>query len=272
MLKSIMVPLDHTSNSHGRIAAAVTLAQKFEAHIVGVHVLPTLEHMMQTVPYMPLSAEVYRDQHHIMKTKARELWDDFEDNMKHADIHFDRCQEEGDILSFYKLYSHCSDMTIINQAEQGSLPILDNMTSFILESGMPVMAIPKHATYPTIGKRVLVAWNDSAQSARAVHDALPILREADKVVVLTVGEEYDKKAVPAADICIYLARHGVNAEAMQGDIIGTPAEVIMITAENMNADMIVAGAWGHSRITEVIMGGVTRSLYSNRALPVFFSH
>ncbi len=271
MLKSIMVPLDHTSNSQIRITAAVTLAQKFEAHIVGVHVLPTLEHMMQTVPYMPLSAEVYRDQHHIMKTRARELWDNFEDNMKHAGIHFDRHQEEGDILSFYKLYSHCSDMTILNQAEQGSSPILDNMTSFMLESGIPVMTIPKHATYPTIGKRVLAAWNDSAQSARAVHDALPILRKADRVVVLTVGE-YDKKAVPAADICIYLARHGVNVEAMQGDITDTAAEVIMRTAENMNADMIVAGAWGHSRITEVIMGGVTKSLYSNQALPVFFSH
>jgi len=271
MIKSIMVPLDNTENSERRISAAVTLAQKFEAHIMGVHILPTLEYVMQTVPYMPYSAEAYKDYHHIMKSKAMALWDNFESHMKHADILYDRYQEEGNILSFLKLYSRCTDLTIINQNTGGVLPLMGDMASFMLESGLPVIAIPEHATYPTMGARILVAWNNSAQCARAAHDALPFLQQAEKVIVLSINE-YDSEAVPTADICLHLARHDVNVEAMQSDITDNPAEIIMLTAENMNADLVVAGAWGHARVTEVVMGGVTKNLLSNQILPVFFSH
>jgi len=271
MLKAIMVPLDNTTDSERRIAAAVTAAQKFEAHVLGVHVIPTIEHMMQTIPYMPYSVDILQDQQHILKTTAMALWDNFESSMTHAGLLFDRYQEEGDVQSYLKLYSRCADLTIINQNAGGKFPIVDDMTSFMLESGLPVLAIPEQSAYPTIGKRILVAWKDSAQCGRAVHDALPFLQMADEVIVLSVGE-YDRKAVPAADICLHLARHGVTVEAAQGDIGDTPAEVILYAAENMNADLIVAGAWGHSRVTEMIMGGVTKSLLSNQRLPVFFSH
>lgn len=271
MVKSIMVPLDNTADCDKRISAAVTIAQKFDAHIMGVHVVPTLEHMMQTIPYTPYTMANFSDYRGLMMSKAKPLWEKFEHKMSHAGILFDKYQEEGEIASYLKLYSRCSDLTIISQIGEGVLPMLGDMTSFMMESGLPVIAIPQNALYPTIGNRILVTWNNSAQCARSIHDSLPFLQRAETVNVLTVTE-YDDSAVPAADICRHLARHGVQAEALQGDTSDTAAEVIMLTAEQMNADLIIAGAWGHSRVTEIVMGGVTKKLLSNQLFPVFFSH
>jgi len=271
MLKSILILLENTADSESRMDAAVTIAQEYKAHMVGLQVLPTLEKMMKTVSYLSYPVEIYREQHHEISTQAMALWDAFEDRMKKADIAFDRHQEEGDSLSFLKSYSRSCDMTIISQAEAGTSKILDDTASFILGSGLPVIAVPEKMTCPTLGKNILIAWNDSAQSARAVHDALPLLEKADKVSILTVGE-YDKEAATTADICIQLARHGIEVTALQGDITNKPEESILLKAEDLGADLIVAGAWGHSRLREIIMGGVTKSLYSNQVFPVFFSH
>ncbi|WP_339863807.1 universal stress protein [Paremcibacter congregatus] len=271
MLKSILVPLDHKSTSERRIMAATTLGQKFGAHIQGVHVLPTLEHMMQTIPYMPYAAEVYQQHHQSLKKQAKALLEHFEHAMTGAALNYDRVLEEGDQNSIYKFYSRCADLTLVNQEDLTVGRILNQMSSFVLGSGLPVMALPENMLFPTIGERILVAWNDSAQCARATHDALPFLREAEQVTVLSVGE-YDKDQVPTADICQHLSRHNVNVEGREDGVTDNIAETILMAAEELNVDLIVAGAWGHSRITEVILGGVTQRLFSNKLLPVFLSH
>ena len=122
---------------------------------------------------------------------------------------------------------------------------------------------------------MLVCWNASREATRAITDALPILKRADHVTVLAVNPDdgAGHGAVPGADISHYLARHGVRAEANRTyaediDI----ADAILSRASDLGCDLIVMGAYGHSRVREWIFGGVTRSIMRTMTRPVLISH
>lgn len=144
------------------------------------------------------------------------------------------------------------------------------INDFIIESGLPVIIIPKDGATVDFNN-ILVAWDGGKQCAKAVHDALPILQKADKVTVLTIAED-DKNQIPEADICVKLARHGVNAEALTVNDNVPIAIRILETADSLDADLIVSGAWGHRRLREIIFGGVTKKLLSNQKYPIYLSH
>src|SRR5206468_1617267 len=140
----------------------------------------------------------------------------------------------------------------------------------------PVLVLPYAGRFETVGRRVLVGWNARREAARAVHDALPLLRQAESVTVLAIdpvrgahghGEE------PAADLALHLARHGLQVTARQTDSAGLdPADVLLNTAADEGADLIVVGGYGHSRVREVVLGGVTRRLLRTATVPVLISH
>jgi nucleotide-binding universal stress UspA family protein len=146
----------------------------------------------------------------------------------------------------------------------------------VLESGRPVVVIPFIGAPQTIGKRVMVAWNASRESVRAVNDALPVLVQSDTVEVLAInppaGETGDGD-IPCADICLHLARHGVNAvaESMQAADISV-GDVLLSRAADRGVDLIVMGAYGHSRFREIVLSGVSRRLFNHMTVPVLFSH
>jgi nucleotide-binding universal stress UspA family protein len=122
---------------------------------------------------------------------------------------------------------------------------------------------------------VLVAWKDTREARRAVHDALPILRQADEVQVLAIHEaEASSSAVlsGANEVVNWLARHGVTAVASAQPDYDSVGRSIEGAATDMDADLVVAGAFGHSRFMEWLLGGVTRHLLRSPALNVLFSH
>src|SRR3954454_13493204 len=146
----------------------------------------------------------------------------------------------------------------------------------MLSSGRPVLAVPYAGQFERVGERVLVAWNASRESTRAVNDALPLLRGAKVVTILAVNPRQGIEGhgdVPAADIALHLARHGVKAEAahtVAKDI--SEGDALLSYAADIGADLIVAGAYGHSRARELVFGGVTRTLIAEMTAPVLLSH
>jgi nucleotide-binding universal stress UspA family protein len=123
---------------------------------------------------------------------------------------------------------------------------------------------------------VLVAWNARREAVRAVNDALRILQTADRVVVLAVNPTYGESGegdIPSADICLHLARHGVKAEAetaVAQDIDVT--SLLLSHTADIGADMMVMGAYGHSRLREMVLGGVSREMLQTMTVPVLMSH
>lgn len=271
MIKTILVPICHEEGADQRIDFAIELANQFDAHIKALHILTPLETMIRSTSVDSIySIDAYTKFQKDAVEEAGKLRKKYEKKLKSAGVKFDWCQEKGDILSHFYIYSRTSDVSIISQKTAGFEDMLDHMNDFVIDSGLPVIAIPKKGVESYQGKNILVAWDGSNECAKATHLAIPLLKKASKVTVVTIAEEH-KDQVPAADICIHLSRHGVKAEALtlSGDV---PAKQrILDTAESLNSDLIVAGAWGHNRLREMVFGGVTRNLLTNQKRPVFLA-
>ncbi|CAO4178895.1 universal stress protein [Methylorubrum aminovorans] len=141
----------------------------------------------------------------------------------------------------------------------------------LFESGRPVIAVPPgHAVFA--GRRIIVAWDGSAPAARAANDAMPLLRAAEAVEIVTVGNAAEiRDAVPGAEFAPHLARHGVNVIVNDLPVSGSIGDTLRSQAGLFRADMIVMGAYRHSRTRQFFFGGVTRSLLRSCPVPLFLS-
>jgi nucleotide-binding universal stress UspA family protein len=187
---------------------------------------------------------------------------------------------EGDTVGLVALHARYADLTILGQPNSDEAfkgPSADAvLVNVMLSSGRPVLAVPYAGRFEQVGERVLVAWNASRESTRAVNDALPLLRDAKSVTVLAVNPKRGIEGhgeMPAADICLHLARHGVKAEAahtIASDI--SEGDALLSYAADIGADLIVCGGYGHSRAREMVFGGVTRTLLQEMTVPMLLSH
>jgi nucleotide-binding universal stress UspA family protein len=146
----------------------------------------------------------------------------------------------------------------------------------VIACGRPMLVTPYAGNFAAIGRRVLVAWDATREATRALHDALPLLSKAGAVTVMTVRarEANFERDRPGLDrIVRHLQRHGVAAhaeEALQGDL--PVSDVLLSRAADLDADMIVAGAYHHSQFREALLGGVSRELLEHMTVPVLMSH
>ncbi|MDG1859688.1 MAG: universal stress protein [Emcibacteraceae bacterium] len=270
MIKTILVPIGHADGAKERLDFAIDLAKKYDAHIKALHILTPVSDMFKTVPTEAYTVEAFTRYEDDLLKQAENYRAKYEAQLKSADVLYDWCQLQGSMLANLNLHSRTADVTILSQKGESYDEVMSVMHDFIIESGLPVIIIPQ-AGVSSATNNILVAWDGGRQCAKAVHDALPLLIKADKVTVLTITED-EKRQVPEADICVKLARHGVNAEALTVNDSIKVADRILRTAEEINADLIVAGAWGHVRLREIIFGGVTKQLLSNQKRSIYLSH
>ena len=140
------------------------------------------------------------------------------------------------------------------------------------------MVVPHSGKLKTPGKRVLLTWNASRESARALREALPMLQRADTVVVLSSepddGDTEIARGHPhAQELARFLESHGIESVSSGiADVDLSPSEAILGQAADMDADLIVMGAYGHTRLREIILGGVTRDLLKQSPVPLLLAH
>ncbi|KQQ13264.1 universal stress protein UspA [Methylobacterium sp. Leaf123] len=141
----------------------------------------------------------------------------------------------------------------------------------LFKSGRPVIAVPPgHAGFS--GRRIIVAWDGSAQAARAANDAMPFLRAAEAVEIVSIGDAAElRDSVPGAEFAPHLARHGVNVTVNDLPVSGSIGDTLRSQAGLFRAEMIVMGAYRHSRARQLFFGGVTRALLRSCPVPLFLS-
>jgi nucleotide-binding universal stress UspA family protein len=142
----------------------------------------------------------------------------------------------------------------------------------IMASGVPVLVLPDELRMEYRGTRFLVAWKSTPQAARAVRDALPLLARAEAVFLTEVMSPVSRYEIPAKTMADYMAAHGVPVSILQIPAGGVVEELLLGAAVSNDCDMIVAGAYGHSRLREWTLGGVTRSLLERSPLPCLLAH
>jgi nucleotide-binding universal stress UspA family protein len=145
-----------------------------------------------------------------------------------------------------------------------------------LASGRPILVVPYAGNFPNLGRRVVIGWNASREAARAVNDAMPLLTAAEIVSILTIDPREGPRAhgeLPGADISLRFGaprRQGRNRATVSADL--PVGEALLSRAGDLGADLLVMGAYGHSRARELLLGGATRSLLRSMTLPVLMSH
>jgi nucleotide-binding universal stress UspA family protein len=285
MLKDILVHLDEGPRSATRLKVAVDLARRHKAHLTGIFVSDIPGSDLFYGAGMPFAAGGGLDQMvNALRAEANSRADavanEFHDALRREGLEGEWRMVEGDTVALLALHARYADITILgqpNNEEPYKGPTPDAvLVNVMLASGRPVLAVPYAGRFERIGEHALIAWNASREATRAVNDALPLLRESKAVTVLAVNPRRGIEGhgdVPAADIALHLARHGVKAEAahtVATDI--SEGDAILSYAADLGADLIVSGGYGHSRAREMVFGGVTRTLLQEMTVPMLLSH
>jgi nucleotide-binding universal stress UspA family protein len=167
------------------------------------------------------------------------------------------------------------DLAIIGQAEPDGGTVEELIAeSTLFESGRPLIVVPYIQKGSLKLDRVMVAWDGSRQAARAIADAMPLLEKAGKVELVIVANERGKEdEIEGADMGEHLARHGLDVDVKRipgGDI--DVADALLSHVADSGTDFIVMGGYGHSRLREFVLGGVTHSILKSMTVPVLMSH
>ena len=276
MIKDVLVNLSLGERGGFAGEYAVSVAAVFEAHVAGIAFLYD--------PIIPLSGAGYIPAD-VIDTQER----DNANSTKAAAGHFARAAARAGVSvepltlstsasgageQFSRL-ARRFDLSVVGQAEPETNAIEEVIAEAALfDSGRPVIIVPYIQKAPLKLDRVMVCWDGGKTAARAVADAMPLLKRAGRVEVVIVADERGKEdEIAGADMGQHLARHNLNVEVKRitmGDI--DVADVLLSHAADVAADVIVMGGYGHSRLREFVLGGVTRSILQSMTAPVFMSH
>ncbi|MGO8713083.1 MAG: universal stress protein [Rhizomicrobium sp.] len=276
-MKDILVHINVSKHCSERLEIAALLAKSFDAHLTGLYTSAANDvsfFMMEEIAskVKPTMRAWWMQ----MRDKVRA---EFERVQRDTGIAADWLEVERDVGAMVPYYARYADLTIVSQNNPEELlpfPEYEIPERVALESGRPVVVIPHNRKAGTVGRRVLIAWNGSAQSARAANDALPFLRRAESVTILTINPDGLRKSPsdePGTHIAAHLLRHGIkaNARKLVADDVAV-GDMILSQASDEGADLIVMGAYGHPRAREIVLGGATRALFEHMTVPILLSH
>lgn len=277
--RSLLVFLDSDPICAARIQVAMRLAQDLDCHLVGVAPTGIVE--------LPLFSEAAT----ALAEFSALAWDSLRDHAEQATQRFrDACRAAG-VKSFEAVvdesdkapslvrHAHCSDLTVLSQADPttpGHRVAQAFVEQVVLYSARPTLILPYAGNFETVGRNAMVAWDDSREAARALSDALPLLRLAEHVQVVSWSEDSadcDKTLRPRLDaLSKWLMWQGVSANLRVEMTDIDVADAMLSRAADLNADLIVMGAYGHARWSERVLGGATRGLLATMTVPVLMSH
>lgn len=253
------------------------LASRLKSHVIGIHAEP------MALPYTTAigfpDAEFMQVTAEVTKERAAELEKIFATRTATSGVSAEwRTMESlsGDSALCALASARATDLVIAAQTDPSqSSAQTANVDHLLFETGRPALFVPYAGPVTTVFTRILVAWNGTREASRAAFDALPFIMEADETEILIIDAPDDDADLPdgsGADIAAALARHGahvtVTNESSSG--IGVSA-VIENRATEINADLLVMGAYGHSRLREFLFGGVTREVLKSMPVATFMS-
>lgn len=269
----VLVHLRHYSGDPPALRAALALSRRLDVHLHGLYVAP-IPPAAFTSPET-VAVLVHESDRHFREAGVADAW--WRQRLTDAGARGDWLVAQTDSLDAIAYAARWNDLIIIERPQQQpDAPLGWGLVSrSAFAAGVPLLVIPESAEVGEVGRRVVVMWNGSREAIRAVHGALPILRTAETVIVLD-GENRGGNGgllhLPRFDLRRHFANHSVAAEFQPYTAPDDRGAGLLASARATGADLIVMGAWGHSRIAELIVGGVTRHLFQNADRALFVAH
>jgi nucleotide-binding universal stress UspA family protein len=284
-LMDILVRLDHTEAGLSRLKIAADLAERHRSRLTGLYVrdrgatdLAALASAEMGLAPAKAMATLKMTLNQALDERTQKTRLGFEQLLRERNILGEwRCHEgHADNLTAY--HARYSDICIIGRGPLADdrLPLFQESTQrIIFLSGRPVLIMPSESRVTCVGRRIVVGWDASRAATRAVNDALPLIVGAELTTIVTVNPQtgdHHHGEEPGADIAQHLARHGAVVATLKISTPGEVADALLQQADKGDADLIVAGCYGHSWIQEQIFGGNTVNLLIQNKVPILMSY
>ena len=266
---TVMVGLSIDQPNEARLEIGGQLAERFGAKVIGITAAEFSPPLYFTSGEQ---AQKLLDQGRAaIKNRLAELESEFRAAMQNRVTEAEwRCAEDFP-ARYIVQQARASDIIVVGEAGRGTIadPFVQvSPSDLVMQAARPLLVVPDACNWLDL-RSVLIAWKDTAEARRAVADALPLLRKATDVTVVEIVEEQANRPVALSrvkDVAAWLSRHGVSASGQVPEECGEAGGLLERIASGVGAGVVVAGAYGHSRLREWILGGVTRRLVnpSNR--------
>lgn len=273
--KTILLSLNEIERVPQLIAAARQLGVKFNSHISGLYVIPGA--MVFPSDGLSLGAGVFEGTQNYFKDQLAKVREAFEYGMKEDSLTFDlRVVDSSQPNIAADVIENCRnvDLVVISAINRDASDNIeyDFVEQVVLSAGRPVIVLPFKGKAEIKFDDVMLGWNDSRESARVTFDALPFLQRAKRTKIVTV-DAAPRGTIAGANIAETLNRDGVKCEVMNVASGGmSTGETLLRAANDHGADLLVLGAYGHTRLTEWVFGGTTRHVLRNLDRPLLMSH
>lgn len=285
--KVVLTPLYGVPSDEMALATAAAVARKFAAHVDIMHVradprtmIPYIGEGMSgaLIEEMITSAEQQADE------RSKRVRAAFDEWRAKSNLPLAVSAGEGPSCNWVETVGRpdasvarrgrVADLVVVSRPEAAGAvtTVAETLEAALLESGTPLLVAASGPT-DSLGRRIAIAWNGGLESARAVAAALPFITAAEAATIVTVGSPTPPEA-DAPALQAYLARHGVAAQISSVEAEGgrSVGETLLATATGADADMMVMGAYTHSRLRELVFGGVTREVLAAASMPVLMAH
>lgn len=269
-MKSILLYAHDDAGMESRLQAALDLARIYNGHVECVTVKP-LTALMMSDPFgmsflIPAAMEAIDNAAEAAQARMAA-------RMSHEDVAWSLSEGDGDPAEILATRARLADIVVLSlsRASDGAEISQELIGDIVMNSDVPVFAVPSGAKHVTLDGTAVVAWNGTTESANALRAAVPLLARANAVHIVTI--DGDDIATSSTEAAAYLSRHGIKAEVHEearGD--RTVAEALSQVVERMDASWMVMGAYGHSRLREFLFGGVTRDFLGSSRIPIFITH
>jgi nucleotide-binding universal stress UspA family protein len=275
--RSIAVHLDDAPGTTASIDLAFALARRFDAHLVGVAPIGWRDMPAGAAQALGGGNYVQLSVEHLER-RALSLRDAFLQRLRAEDgLHGEAHVFSGEATTVVQQVARCCDLLVISQPdhEAGASVPGDFAQRLALQAAVPVLVVPGAGHLAAAGERVLLGWDGSREAARALQAALPFLQRATSVQVVLFDRPQASEPVQPWQLELLrgtLARHGVPAAISREVIDIGVGEALLSRAADLGSDLLVTGAYGHSRMREFILGGATRTLLRGTSLPTLMSH
>jgi nucleotide-binding universal stress UspA family protein len=285
-LKDLLVYLDQTETCLVRLQLAADLATRHHSHLTALYAREWNSDQMDRRKSAELglvSAAGLHDLDHRIEASIEAIAERLRSSLyaltRSHDFEAELITIDGPAADIVPQYARYADLCILGRDEPGG-PASVNYTfseQLLFVTGRPVLFVPPEGLFATLGRHIAVAWNSSRPAARALNDALPLIERAEHTTIIMInpsGFIDTHEGPPGEQLVEHLRRHGAAADAVRIEDIAPEAIADRLQDEAcaLGADLIVAGAFGHPRLWEKLLGGVTHDLIARMRLPVFMSH
>ena len=277
--KTIMVCLNEVDRIERLLDFAIEIADHQNAHILGLYVIPAVQIYPSVT--IDVSSQVFDAYREFFKRHAQRVKDSFDSCMRRSGLRAEWCLVNGEtplVANAVIEHGMAADLIIASQVDRSdSFGVeLDFVERLVMGLGRPLLLVPNATTSRTLRGKVLIGWNGTREAARAAFDAIPLLQQAEAVTITWVDPQKTLEAprtVPCAELATALTRHSVTTTAEGFPTAGlTAGQALKMRALDLGADLLVMGAYGHTRISEFVFGGATDFMLKNMPIPILMSH